>query len=128
MSVEFVESGDAGQWSIRPKSRPATDPAAGQLWCNFTLFVKTDDDEEELTGLMSDQAGGSDQDDTSESIYPEEEEEEEEEEFTGSSTPGTVDLERAPSFRRLKNMEGVQSMVKPAGSTVTYKCIAEGTV
>jgi hypothetical protein len=132
VSVEYIEAKDAGQWSVRPKSSPA----AGQLWCNFTLVVQTDDDEE--AGLMSDQAGGDDVDGTNLEdeeglFYPEGEEEddgleEEEEEFTGSSTPGTVDLERAPFFRRIKNMEGVQSMVKPAGSTVTYKCPAEGNV
>jgi len=136
VSVEYIESKDAGQWSIRPKSRPANDPAAGQLWCNFTLVVQTDDDED--AGLMSDQAGGDDVGATLEDeeslFYPEDGEEDEdgledeEDEYTGSSTPGTVELERPPFFRRIKNMESVQSMVKPAGSTVTYKCPAEGNV
>ena len=136
VSVEYIESKDAGQWSIRPKSRPTNDPAAGQLWCNFTLVVQTDDDED--AGLMSDQAGGDDVGATLEDeeglFYPEGGEEEEdgledeEDEYTGSSTPGTVELERPPFFRRIKNMESVQSMVKPAGSTVTYKCPAEGNV
>lgn len=111
VTVKYVEAGDSGQWSVRPRSSSVS-PV---VWCNFTLTVRKDEEE-----LQSDQAG----EDYDESLrHPEENfppEDLEEEASHQDDEPSP------PTFIRMKKMEAVQSVVKPAGSTVSYKCPATG--
>ena len=64
------------------------------------------------------------------SLHPEEEESDfpmADDDVSGSITSESADGEpQSPSFIRIKKMEAIMSQVKPAGSTVTYKCPAEG--
>ena len=136
ITITFVESSDGGAWSIRPKSVRLMDPAPKMTpWCNFTVIVKMDDDDVDAAAaeeLQSDQAD----DDyhphlfNTPSLHPEEEESDfpmADDDVSGSITSESADGEpQSPSFIRIKKMEAIMSQVKPAGSTVTYKCPAEG--
>jgi hypothetical protein len=136
ITITFVESSDGGAWSIRPKSVRLMDPAPKMTpWCNFTVIVKMDDDDVDAAAaeeLQSDQAD----DDyhphlfNTPSLHPEEEESDfpmADDDVSGSITSESADGEpQSPSFIRIKKMEAFMSQVKPAGSTVTYKCPAEG--
>lgn len=96
VTVEGISSSDAGSWAVRPRVQHQL-----PIWCNFTLTVRTDDEDYVEEDLQSDQA------DEEEAVYHD-------------------GAEAAPIFTRLSRMEAAQSIVKPAGSTVTYKCPAEG--
>jgi len=98
VTVEDILLIDGGSWAVRPKAHHQL-----PIWCNFTLIVRTDDEDYVEDDLQSDQA-----------------DEEEADYHYGA--------EAAPTFTRLSRMEATQSIVKPAGSTVIYKCPAEGTV
>ena len=112
------------------------DPAPKMTpWCNFTVVVKMDDDEVGAAAaeeLQSDQAD----DDyhhsfNSPPLHPEEEEgdfpmADDGEDVSGSNTASADGAPRPPTFIRFKKMEFIMSQVKPAGSTVTYKCPADG--
>lgn len=113
------------------------DPAPKMTpWCNFTVVVKTDDDEVDATAaeeLQSDQAD----DDfhhpfNTPSLHPEEEESDfpladDGEDVSGLSSASVDDVPHPPTFIRFKKMEAIMSQVKPAGSTISYKCPADGT-
>jgi len=135
ITITFVESSDGGAWSIRPKSVRLMDPAPKMTpWCNFTVVVKMDDDDVDAAAaeeLQSDQAD----DDyhphlfSTPSLHPEEEESDfpiADDDVSGSITLAADGEPQSPSFIRIKKMEAVMSQVKPAGSTVTYKCPADG--
>ena len=119
MAIQYVAAGDSGLWAVRPKSVVHDGPA---VWCNFTLTVADFDIQEEL---QSDQA---DDYHYSSPRHPEEdfppEDGDEEEVLGGIQEPQHEPL--APTFIRFNKMEMAQSVVKPAGSTVTYKCPANG--
>ena len=97
VTVEDILLIDGGSWAVRPKAHHQL-----PIWCNFTLIVRTDDEDYVEEDLQSDQA-----------------DEEEADYHYGA--------EAAPTFTRFSRMEATQSIVKPAGSTVIYKCPAEGT-
>ncbi|XP_046633062.1 fibroblast growth factor receptor 4-like isoform X1 [Daphnia pulicaria] len=135
ITITFVESSDGGAWSIRPKSVRLMDPAPKMTpWCNFTVIVKMDDDDVDAAAaeeLQSDQAD----DDyhphlfSTPSLHPEEEESDfpmADDDVSGSTTLAADGKPQSPSFIRIKKMEAFMSQVKPAGSTVTYKCPADG--
>lgn len=111
------------------------DPAPKMTpWCNFTVIVKMDDDDVDAAAaeeLQSDQAD----DDyhphlfSTPSLHPEEEESDfpmADDDVSGSTTLAADGKPQSPSFIRIKKMEAFMSQVKPAGSTVTYKCPADG--
>ena len=126
---------------MRPRLREDTD--AG-VWCNFTVSIRQDDDYDvDDVDLQNDQQQQQHQqhqqhqqeevndqlpDDMIEygdfahmDDYDAEEDVEDAEDVAAvSSGP------RAATFTRYKKMEAVQSMVKPAGATITYKCPADG--
>ena len=84
--------------------------------------------------LQSDQAGEDYHASSSFPLHPEEEEEsdfplaDDGEDLTGSTHAATDGVPQAPVFIRFKKMEAMMSQVKPAGSTVTYKCPADGKI
>lgn len=135
VTIEFVESSDGGRWSVRPKSTKPTQPngpttTTKTVWCNFTVVVQNDD---EYSEVQSDQAD-EDYQAALGANYPassfdsdEENEEVEDEDLTEDAEPSTPAAQpRPPTFVRPKKMEALVYMVKPAGSTVTYKCPADG--
>lgn len=155
VSIKFIEEADSGNWSVRPKTAAVRDGHNSfknklAVWCNFTLTVLTDDDAEEEEDVQSDRplpdeleeeeeedetAGAALAAMTSADDYhysqspprhPEEDFPTEDGDEPVSLSPEQQGLLRPPSFIRLKRMEAAQSMVKPAGSTITYKCPADG--
>lgn len=131
-----MESRDGGAWSVRPKSIRLMDPAPKMTpWCNFTVIVKMDDDDVDSTAaeeLQSDQANEDYRPHSlfsTPSLHPEEEESDfpmADDDVSGSTSSATDGEPLSPSFIRIKKMEAIMSQVKPAGSTVTYKCPADG--
>lgn len=113
------------------------DPAPKMVtWCNFTVFIMEDDDMDTASAieLQSDQANNdhvAHRSFSSPSLHPEEEESDfqladDSDDVSGSTVSNSDGQPQAPSFSRLKKMESMMSQVKPAGSTVTYKCPAIG--
>ena len=117
VSIIYIQSSDNGKWSVRPRSREGAD--AG-VWCNFTVSIRQDDDYDVDDDLQNDQQHSNDQlaDDMIE--YGDYDTEDDVEEVNAASGP------RPANFTRLKKMKLMQSMVKPAGATITYKCPADG--
>lgn len=136
IAISYVESRDGGAWSVRPKSIRLMDPAPKMTpWCNFTVIVKMDDDDVDSTAaeeLQSDQANEDYRPHSlfsTPSLHPEEEESDfpmADDDVSGSTSSATDGEPLSPSFIRIKKMEAIMSQVKPAGSTVTYKCPADG--
>lgn len=134
ITIEFVESSDGGKWSVRPKTNKMMQQNSSKsVWCNFTVTVQSDDDYVDVQSDQADedyQAALSEADDPASSFYSDEENEEIEDEDmsadnSAASTPSATQP-RPPTFTRQKKMEILSYMVKPAGSTVTYKCPADG--
>ncbi|XP_059352290.1 fibroblast growth factor receptor 4-like isoform X2 [Daphnia carinata] len=136
ISISYVASIDGGAWSVRPKRTRLMDPALKMTpWCNFTVIVKMDDDDVDSTAgeeLQSDQAGEDYHPHSlfsTPSLHPEEEESDfpmADDDVSSSTSSDTDGKPQPPSFIRLKKMETNMSQVKPASSTVTYKCPADG--
>ena len=98
-------------------------------WCNFTVIVQKDDDYAESYQADDYQPFLAENDAASNSYSDEENEELEDDDFTENaespSTPSSA-RPRPPTFTRPKKMEQMIYVAKPAGSTVTYKCPADG--
>ena len=125
------------------------DPAPKMVtWCNFTVVIRMDEDDWDgtATELQSDQADVDSEDTDADFVsrpmfssspsllHPEEEEggdfllADDGDDVSGSTVSNADASPQAPVFTRLKKMETIMSQVKPAGSTVTYKCPANGKI
>lgn len=113
------------------------DPAPKMVpWCNFTVIVKMDDDDVDAAAAEELQSDQADEDyhhhsSNSPSLHPEEEESDfpqadDGDDISSMITSSSDGIPQPPSFIRFKKMESIMSQVKPAGSTVTYKCPANG--
>ena len=154
VSVRYVQSSDSGAWAVRPRNRglvPVGESNASnqrqQYWCNFTLIVEMDDDED--VGPISDEPeiinDDEQNDQPDDSLFRDgmalsyqadfdafengDDDDDEDDGGDGAyavSTNADNAVPRAPTFIRLKKMEATQTTVRPAGSTVSYKCPADG--
>lgn len=145
MTIEFVESSDGGRWSVRPKTGRVMqhNSAAKSVWCNFTVTVQNDDeygdevqsdqaDEDYQAALTGSSASASSfyPDDAQDAQDADDVEDVEDEDLAVDETPEPstpwAAQPRPPAFTRPKKMDALVYLVKPAGSTVAYKCPADG--
>ena len=134
VSITFVQSSDNGRWSVRQRRRSAAEDATA-TWCNFTVSVRQDDDYDDNAddAVQNDQQQQQQQQnqqlDADMIEYGDFSHFDADDYYADEDTNDTDDMDdepRAAAFTRLKKMEAVQAVVKPAGATILYKCPADG--
>lgn len=145
VEMEFVHASDSGLWSVRfptIRSLVGPRPVTSSVWCNFTLVVLEDSGEEDQESADLLAAQESAQNDQPEPVSSEDMNShyDHQVDFRQVSESGSRDgefqedrlanedssLPRAPMFKKISSMEEVQTIVRPAGLTITYKCPADG--
>ena len=111
VAIQYVAIADSGLWSVRANNSVIDRNKESIIWCNFTLTV---DEFKEF----------------------ETEAEQSDEHWTEKSVSSNYNIVEnntdhfqkpsGPSFKRFRMMESMKFLVKPTGTTVTFKCPAKG--